>query len=255
MRRRRWIARRVFVLLVSSCWIVAPAGAEYDPFKVSKERFRQDVKRIVVRPIRVRADLDGGEQIVKRVMHGIGSRLEEMGYEVVEDASFDELWRRFAEEVGGVYDTTTGVADEEKYKLVREYTLRELASEYDVDAYVHLNFFSRAVQPRYRRVLNSPLTALGDNLLWKGQRLPYAEGLPVWPQLVVGQWLGVSIYDVEGVELYDVGYPIGWSRIYAARSFEDRPANLVYPAHALDEATRKVLRKLDFEQKLEETEQ
>ncbi|MCR9092594.1 MAG: hypothetical protein NXI30_00115 [bacterium] len=247
MRRRWWIGRRVVVLLVVSCWIVAPAGAEYDPFKVSKERFRQDVKRIVVRPIRVPADLDGGERIVKRVMHAVGSRLEQMGYEVVEDASFDALWRRFAEEVGGVYDTTTGVADEKKFELVREYTLRELASEHDVDAYVHLNFFSRVAQPRYRRVLNSSLTALGDDLTWKDQGMPFAEGLPVWPQLVVGQWLGMSIYDVRGVVLYGVSYPIAWSRIYAARSFEDRPSAEVYTGDDLDEATRMIVRHLDFE--------
>jgi hypothetical protein len=227
VRRRRWAAL-AFGLALLAGGARGAAGEDYDPFRIPREQFRAQVKRVALRPlvappgapevVRARASLEGL----------IAAALERQGFAVVPSREFGEAWRRFAGDLGGVYDPVSGEPDEAKYQAAWEYTTRELETRLDVDAILVSNVHYDFIQPALGF---GDWKAAGKTLLWQGQPLgaaPIAQ-----PQRVEGPFLGVRIFDRAAVLLYDVRMPLEWSRIYAGRGYEERPET-----ELLNDATR-----------------
>ena len=61
-------------------------------------------------------------------------RLEAAGIRVVRAEPFDRLWQRYADDVEGVYDVSTGAVDPVRFEIVRDAVYRELVEAEDVDA-------------------------------------------------------------------------------------------------------------------------
>ncbi|MEZ4330983.1 MAG: hypothetical protein R3F35_04490 [Myxococcota bacterium] len=76
-------------------------------------------------------------------------RLVDAGFDVVGSEVWDATWRRYVEDVGPIFDASTGKPDEERHALVRDAVHRELAEARNVDAIllleirVHETFGSR----------------------------------------------------------------------------------------------------------------
>ncbi len=64
--------------------------------------------------------------------------LERAGRTVVEPAVWKAIWQRYADDVGGVYDVSTGVADEEKLATVQDAVIRELVETRGIDGILRL---------------------------------------------------------------------------------------------------------------------
>ena len=220
----------------------SPAIAEFDPFHVPRDRFREQVRRVVIRPFRFPATLPDSRLLSRHAMRHVTKELERLGFEVVDPAEFEDRWRGYSEALGGVFDPTTGAADTEKYRLAFEYTLRDLVNSQGVDAVVRLSHFLRVADVGSDGVY---LWAAGSSLLWEGRRIPDRIGIGrVWPQRVHAAWLGIEIRDASGQALFDVGYPLGWTRIYMLRGFEEFPPEELYTEETIDEAFNRCLAEL-----------
>jgi hypothetical protein len=221
------VAAAIAVALFASA---GEAAADYDPYKVSREKFRRDVRTIALKPLRLAfVDIDGdalSEEMLERVRERLGSKQ----YGVVPPDEFDTRWRDYSKTLGGIYDTRTGIANPESYRLVHEFTTRELSSELDADAILTTSIFLRAATVGWSRGV---LRSVGEPLTWEGETIDFAEGLPNWPQIVSAAWVGIEIRSIDGVVLYDVGCPIAWQAIYMARSREERPEAEVYEETAI----------------------
>jgi hypothetical protein len=68
----------------------------------------------------------------------VTDRLEKAGFKVVPSEIWTADWKRTAAEAGGLYDPTTGEADQGRVRLVHAQVRRELAREYLVDAVLNL---------------------------------------------------------------------------------------------------------------------
>ncbi|GEM_PF-4491569 len=219
------------------------AGAEgYDPYEVSREKFRADVKTIALRPVRLALEEVDGEALASQMLEQIGNRLREKGYTVVEADEFTHRWRAYSETLGGIYDTQTGKPDAENLELTWEYTARELSTELDVDAVLRPTLFSRAAKVSWS---GGKMTALAEQLTWGGELIDWAEGLPNWPQIVNGLWFSLDIDSIERVDLYGVGCPIRWSAIYMARGLQVRPESEVYEPSEVFAAIERCLEDLE----------
>lgn len=243
-RARRHESRLPLGFLVGLGLLFAAAaeGEDYDPYKISREKFRADVETIVIRPLHLQFEEADGEALANVMLARIGEALRSKGYTVIDAAEFDRRWRDYAESLGGVYDTQTGKADTETYRLAFEYTVRDLSSEFDVDATLRPNLFSRIASVGWS---SGGLRAVGEPLTWKGEPIDFVEGLRNWPQIVSSIWVGIEIDDLEGVELYSVGCPVTWSAIYMARALEVRSDAEVYEEGGVLEGVDRCLEDLE----------
>ncbi len=239
---RRLLAVGLSSLAAGAAFASIAAAEGYDPYKVSREKFRADVKTIALRPLRLQLEDVDGEALARDMLERVASALRSKGYVVIDAVEFDRRWRDYAESLGGVYDTQTGVADPEIHRLAFEYTARDLSTELDVDATLRPNLFTRVVSVGWS---SSGLRAVGEPLIWKGETIDFVEGLGNWPQIVSAIWVGVEISDLEGVELYDVGCAVKWNAIYMARGSELRPQAEVYESGGILDGVDRCLEDLE----------
>ncbi len=168
------------------------------------------------------------------MIHHIANKVEDAGFEVVDPPAFERRWLEYSVLLGGVYDTKTGELDAEKDAIVFEYAMRDLAAEFGIDAVIWPAQFFRSTRVTWR---SGYFRSSGSFLKWKGLRIPHVERLTYWPQSVISAFLGLSIRNISGQMLYDVGCPIAWSTIYMSRTFERRALDKVYTKASIDRAT------------------
>ena len=75
---------------------------------------------IVLEPLRLTLDDVDGTVLAETMIERIGERLGSKNYDVIEPGEYDRRWRRYAESLGGIYDTQTGRADPEAHRLARD---------------------------------------------------------------------------------------------------------------------------------------
>jgi hypothetical protein len=96
------------------------------------------VKTIAVARISSSTHWLSDEQVRAAFEGRVSKRLAATGVEVVPVSAWDDLWRRYADDVGGVYDAQTGEADEEKFETVRDAVIPELVESRRVDAFLYV---------------------------------------------------------------------------------------------------------------------
>jgi hypothetical protein len=219
------------------------AGAqEYDPHQTSREQFRTQVSRLAMEPMVLPSETPDADRVCAGFEQLVAAELQAHGYEVVPSKVFREIWRRYAEDLGGVFDPVTGEALEKKHELTWEHTGRELEAKHGVDAVVRalivsgpLRFDAGGFSLGWR--------AAGQTLVWRGERM-WSEA--AMPQRVEGPYLTVFIVDRGGVLHYAMRAPIEWSRIYANRGYEEKPVTALYQdAQRNQRAVREVFEKLE----------
>lgn len=139
-------------------------------------------------------------------------RLTGWGIEVIPSAVWRETWRRYAEDVGGVYDRSSGQADEKKFEAVREAVYRDLVERYSVDAILYVDVklvehFGVRVLPQVCGETVTPYWPGG----WSDHSQARSPAILVRSSCLVGVLVdpgGKSLFGrqcgIEGMETYDV---------------------------------------------------
>lgn len=204
---------------------VAPAAAGentggYDPFVIPAARFHAEVKKVALVPI----DISGSPETFGAVRNDVETRfaqaLAAQGFQVVASAEYRRVWSTLAGRLGGVYDPVTGEPVTEKWKTCFDLVARELARDHAVDAVV-MPVLSYGSMDWSSSGFLGLATVMGEQVTMHGKSV---RGMgPLAANRIVGSWFGVVVRDLAGAELFDLRYPIQWSRVFSARSWADRP--------------------------------
>lgn len=131
MKRR--IRALAFVFLVAA--ITGCVTPPYDPFVISRSEIYERVGTLAMMPLQC-PDFDRKEEVSARYEALITERLETAGFKVIPSSEFSSIRDPMIEQMGGMYDSITGEADEEKLEAVRLHVRNELIAKFDIDAYI-----------------------------------------------------------------------------------------------------------------------
>lgn len=112
------------------------------PAEVDYSYVRRKVKTVALAPLRSGIEGVKPEQVEAAFEQRAIDRLVGSGLIVVEPAVWKASWRRYAEDVGGIFDVSTGKPDEERLATVQEAVIRELVETRGIEGILWL-----AVQP------------------------------------------------------------------------------------------------------------
>ena len=236
-RARGWATALLFAALA------APVRGDeaYDPYRIPRAQFHEQVKRVALRPLRLPDGTPDAERVRSEFERLIAAELERRGYAVVPSSAFRETWLRFATDLGGVFDPVTGRPDPQREELAWQHTARELERSQNVDAVlaaeIAFDVMPAGIGFWYWEAAEQPLRWRGHNLL----SAPNQQ-----PQRVEGAYLGALIFDPARVPLYDIRFPLAWSRVYLAGGYEERPTRELYADHENNQETvQRLLESLD----------
>lgn len=146
-------------------------------------------------------------------------RLESAGFRVIPSEAWEELWIQSAQDVGGIYDRSSGEIDEERGELVREAVYRALESEYEVQAVLYLSVRAEELYD-----------TVGNPAFCGGRRrayFPFASSPEPGDYLNVtlarALCLSASLYDMETRYLYGIRNPLEVIETYANQTRAVRP--------------------------------
>jgi hypothetical protein len=105
-----------------------------NPFQISEEQFRTQVKRIALVPIAVPPQLGVSESAKLRFDSLIEAKLLEAGFATFPAKNWGDALARMQQEVGGIVDARTGGLDETKAKTAWTSTADEVRSRFQFDA-------------------------------------------------------------------------------------------------------------------------
>jgi hypothetical protein len=200
-----------------------PARAyEYHEFSQAKEQVLATVRTIALRPVALPARFENREAIQRQFETELTAALVAAGFRVVPGADFDAVWRQNARRLGGVFDIVTGELADDKFNTCYEYTARELARLYDVDAIAILALTPGAVQGGFARQHHGGYLAyaVGDPVVIGGKELRTSRFDEL--QVIYGGHFEFGLYDLAGLSLYSTKVPVDWYRIYWNRSYIQR---------------------------------
>lgn len=175
------------------------------------------------------------EQVAAAFLGRATDRLTTSGLRVVGPEIWDEIWRRYAGDVGGVYDASTGEVDEEKWRTVEDATYRELVEVHSIDAILYLmvrpaETYGVAVHPEVCGGTAPPY--------WPGGWFKWGHGA----SMVRTACLIGLLEDPIGEVLFARHAPIEGLETFDRQTRAVRPREAVFQnAVVLDEATKIVL--------------
>lgn len=220
----RRVASRACLALALLLALALPArGEEYDPYEIPREQFRAQVSRVALRPMRLPDNTPDAARVRAELETLITAELEKRGYTVIGSKTFAEIWRRYAADLGGVFDPVTGMPDAEKYALAQQHTVRELERTQNVDAVLTASIGLDAMTA-YMGFWS--WKAAGTAIRWKGRDLYSAQNQQ--PQRVEGPYLALTLHDPAQVLLYSGRIALTWSRVYAGGGYEEVPVAELY---------------------------
>lgn len=211
------------------------AAADYDPYKIPKDQFPARVHKIALLPFALPGDTPDADAVRQRLERMITQKLTSKGYASIPSSEYDKIWTHMAHQLGGIYDPITGKPDKEKLQTARDYTARELSERFGTDTLLDSYVVIGELLPYVKPGLPMPHFFAGDEILvWQGK--PIEAGDPHFfdapegnlPQKVFGTRLNVGIYDLAGTHLYGISVGMQWTKIFVARSHEDRPVTQLY---------------------------
>jgi hypothetical protein len=128
------------LVLLSLVLALGPSGCATKPPPAEPEvpRIGKEVKTIALAPLDSWIGTVKPEQVEAAFERRAVDHLERAGRTVVEPAVWKAIWRRYADDVGGLFDASTGKADEKKLATVREAVIRELVETRAIDGVLRL---------------------------------------------------------------------------------------------------------------------
>lgn len=127
-----------FLVAIAGC-VTPPAPPDGSKEEAAKRaKIRETIEVVALSPIRVGTPSLDPERVVEAFEERIATHLEDAGLKVIRPAVWDALWRRYAADVGPVFDASTGEVDDENYEVVRDAVYRALVEEHDADGMLWL---------------------------------------------------------------------------------------------------------------------
>lgn len=123
-----WISVGLLALLACASPPPAPPPVPEPP------AWREAVRTLAIAPLFSVTSRVSAAQATAAFEERVTKRLVDAGFEVVGSDVWDAIWRRRVEDVGPIFDASTGKPDEERHALVRDAVHRELAEDRGVDA-------------------------------------------------------------------------------------------------------------------------
>lgn len=130
--------QRYIHIIIFACLITFSTGCAvtpYDPFIKSRSEIYERVDTLAMMPLKC-PDFDRKEEVSARYEALITERLETAGFKVIPSSEVSSIRDPMIEQMGGMFDSITGEADEEKLEAVRLHTMNELIAKFDIDAYI-----------------------------------------------------------------------------------------------------------------------
>jgi hypothetical protein len=214
-RRRAvpWVTSLLAAVVVSAC-----ARTAYDPFKTPAAELRSRVRTIALAPLVASAAFVDNPAARARLEPIVSEQLRTGGFAIVPSEEMEALWRRAAEDLGGIYDPITGEAKKETFEAVKSTVFRELAGQRSVDAVLYL-----VISPVPLSLPGPNVTYCGtetaDPLYWPTSGEPLRESAT----LALVLCLSAVLYDIEGRELYGIRHGLETVETYAVQTRAVRP--------------------------------
>ncbi len=176
------------VFWVSSCATAPP----YNPFQIPQEEFLGKVKTIALAPVGMPTWIKGQEDLRKSLEGEITKKLQASGFTILPSPKWEEVWKKYSEQLGGYFDPVSGKFDEAKYRTARDYTLREVKKIYNPDAVL------------YARVQVVTAEVKDYRAKWDGvtEEATIGEFVQAYSGTTKALSLAVSIEDPNGASLY-----------------------------------------------------
>ncbi len=165
-------------------------------------------------------------------------RLTGWGIEVIPSSVWRRIWRRYAEDVGGIYDRSSGEADEQKFAVVREAVYRDLVENHSADAILYVDV--KLVEDYGVRALPQ---VCGETVTpyWPGGWADHSQA-PNPATMVRSSCLVGILVDPGGKSLFGRQAGIEGMETYDVQTRAVRPPERVFlNGERLDEATAVVL--------------
>ncbi len=227
---RRWT--RIFVALwLANLLSPGPATAvEYNPFKVPQAEFFITIGKLAMWPASLPTGFPESEEVRSEIEKMLIDALRKKRYEVIPSEVVRRRWEELSAQVGGVFDPVTGESNQEQIDLLRGILTQEFALQQGVDAFV-FSYVSEGTIPVWSKRLQA-VTRTGtygynvwmgahEAITWRGEKVR-----SLWrnrPTETFGVRLGIRLLDPTDVVLYDMMFPVRWSRVYIDAAYDDRP--------------------------------
>ncbi|GBD25186.1 hypothetical protein HRbin30_00501 [bacterium HR30] len=220
----------VFLLaVVSGC----PATKDFDPYLVPREEFQRVVRTIGILPPGVAVSGFRREKVASDIEFALSDLLRKRGYQVVGSDVVGPVWRRYASQIGGLFNPLTGEPDRKKLETARAYVARDLARSHNVDVLAVTwtregSLMLRTGEPPWPRFDDEVMEFHGQPIL----------DMPQW---VTAMWLYLELIEPDGRALYSARVPVQWLTVFVARSYYRRPEHELWPTHKVHTAVRRLL--------------
>lgn len=176
----RILLRNAACVGVGCAVLVLANGCATPPQRGStlESRLIAEVDTVALAPVGAAPDALSDAEARRLFEKRATERLEQVGFRVVPGKVYDRMWARYADEVGGVYDESTGEADDARLEIVRDAVYRELSEVHGVDAVLALR-----VVVVDSPGINAHPTGVGYSPIVCGRKVPI-----YWPGGWDSQW-------------------------------------------------------------------
>src|SRR5438067_3734278 len=123
----------------------------YNPFKVPRESFYPALKTVALAPVRLPGDLEDPEPVRALFAGAIEAKLKNSGIAVVPGSDVGPIIEAKTKEAGGVFDPTTGKADEAKVKALNAAIGRERSEEHTSELQSRFDLVCRLLLEKKKR--------------------------------------------------------------------------------------------------------
>lgn len=124
-----------FVFIACLSLASCATGPEHHPLKHSSQEIAQKIKIIALLEIQIPSDIGRQEEVRADFESEITQELQEGGFKVIPSREWRSVYDRMVADIGGIFDPTTGKADEKKSELLRNLVFREMIAKHAVDAF------------------------------------------------------------------------------------------------------------------------
>lgn len=190
----------------------------YNPFKTASREVRDRVQTIALAPLTAASTLADRKSAWAQLEPMVTERLKAGGFAVVPSEEMEKLWRRAANDVGGVFDPVTGEVDKTRFETVEAAVYRDLGTDRDVDAVLYLTIAAVVLYLPGPTVNYCGITT-NEPLYWPSSAAPLVEAATV----AVALCLNALLLDLEGRELYAIRHGLETIETYAEQTRAIRP--------------------------------
>jgi hypothetical protein len=196
---------------------VSACAKPYNPFKIPDSELRGRVRTIAIAPLLANANLVDREYARAQIEPLVGERLRAGGFQVVASAEMERLWRRAADDVGGIFDPVSGKMNKERFEAVQVAVYRDLRTERGTDAVLYVSISAVDLYLTGRKV--DYCGTQGDEVYWPGP----AIGLTDRTTVVYALCLNVDLEDMERRSIYSIRHGLETVETYFLQTRAVRP--------------------------------